>query len=123
MPSKNPTPEQECRCTELHSLVHTTVRALPTRLCHVAEDRFYEELSLNALAESGGLGLPLPSRAYFEQGDDSAKLLSRASAIHQGRSRKDFVKTFEGKVIIITGGSAGIGRAAQSSLQLLVRMS
>jgi hypothetical protein len=48
--SRDPTPEQEFRGTELLTLVHTPVRALPTRLRHVAEDRIYEELSLDALA-------------------------------------------------------------------------
>jgi RNA polymerase sigma-70 factor (ECF subfamily) len=65
LPSKNPPLEQECRCTELHSLVHTTVSALPTRLRHVAEDRFYEELSLNALAEKRGISTTAAKSRLF----------------------------------------------------------
>lgn len=63
--SKNPTPEQECRGTELLTLVHTTVGALPTRLRHVAEDRFYGELSLDALAQKRGISITAAKSRLF----------------------------------------------------------
>jgi RNA polymerase sigma-70 factor (ECF subfamily) len=63
--STNPTPEQECREAELLTLIHTTVKALPTHLRHVAEDRFYKELPLNALAEKRGISATAAKSRLF----------------------------------------------------------
>jgi len=111
--SKNPTPEQECGGTELLTLVRTTVRALPMHLRHVAEDRFYEELSLNALAEKRGISATAAKSRLFRARRMLSEVLNQANTVNQEEVERIFlVKTFESKVVIITGGSAGIGRAA-----------
>jgi RNA polymerase sigma-70 factor (ECF subfamily) len=72
--SSGPTPEQECRGTELLHLIHTTVRALPVRLRHIAEDRIYEELSLDAVAEKRGISVTAAKSRLFR----ARRLLGKA---------------------------------------------
>jgi len=63
--SKSPTPEQEFRGTEVSTLVHTTVKALPAKLRHVAEDRIYEDLSLDALARKRRISVTAAKSRLF----------------------------------------------------------
>jgi DNA-directed RNA polymerase specialized sigma24 family protein len=88
--ARNSTPEQECRGTELRALIHTKIKALPTRLRHVAEDRFYVDLSLNALAEKRQIGVTAAKSRLFRARRLISEGLIRASAVHQGRDRKEF---------------------------------
>lgn len=72
--AKDATPEQECRGAELSTLIHTTVRTLPNDLRHVAQDRIYEELSLNELAQKRGITTTAAKSRLFRV----RKLLSKA---------------------------------------------